>query len=167
MIVDMINDLEFDGGDQLFEFANVVASNLRRLADRFRSADLPVIYANDNFGKWQSNFHVQVDHCLSNDVRGRSVVKQLVPQDSDYFVLKPKHSAFYATTVDVLLDYLGIETIVITGMATDICVLFSANDALHARPFALHTPRLCRRQLRASLDGSIKADTASSQGRYS
>ena len=50
-----------------------------------------------------------MDHCLEAGVRGKPVVELLVPDDDDYFVLKPKHSGFFSTTLDILLDYLGRE----------------------------------------------------------
>jgi nicotinamidase-related amidase len=84
---------------------------------------------NDNFGRWRSDFHRIVAHCLEAGVRGRPVVEQLVPDETDYFVLKPKHSGFYNTTLELLLDYLRTETVILTGMATDVCVLFTAADA--------------------------------------
>ncbi len=142
LVIDVINDLEFDDGERLLQFALPMAKRLAALQNRFRVAELPVIYANDNFGKWKSDFRVQVDHCLQNDVRGKPIVELLQPHDEDYFVLKPKHSAFYATTLDVLLEHLQVERLVITGVATDICVLFSANDA-YMRDFDIAIPSDC------------------------
>lgn len=129
LIIDVINDLEFEEGDQLLPFALRMADRLAALKSHFHKHRLPVIYANDNFGKWKSDFRAQVDHCLQDNVRGRRVVELLQPEEMDYFVLKPKHSAFYATTLNVLLDHLEVRRLVITGIATDICVLFTANDA--------------------------------------
>src|SRR5690606_28428631 len=100
------------------------------------------IYANDNFGKWKSDFRFQIEHCLKGNVRGKPVVELLIPSDEDYFVLKPKHSAFYATTLDVLLNHLQIKRLVITGVATDICVLFTGNDA-YMRDFQVAIPADC------------------------
>ncbi|WP_237607564.1 cysteine hydrolase family protein [Roseimaritima sediminicola] len=142
LLVDVINDLEFDEGDQLLQFARPAAPKLRALAERFRGLGLPVIYANDNFGKWQSDFNAQVQHCLEEGVRGKPIVEQLVPHDEDYFVLKPKHSAFYGTTLEILLRSLTVETLVITGFATDICVLFTANDA-YMRDYKVVIPGDC------------------------
>jgi nicotinamidase-related amidase len=138
----MINDLEFDEGDQLLEFALPAAKQICRLKERFYRADLPVIYANDNFGKWQSDFHAQVEHCLQDGVRGQAIVRMLAPQSQDYFVLKPKHSAFYGTTLNILLRALTVQNLVITGLATDICILFTANDA-YMRDYQLSIPKDC------------------------
>ncbi len=142
LVIDVINDLEFDDGEKLFQFAMPMAERLATLQTRFRVAGLPVIYANDNFGKWKSDFRVQVDHCLEDDVRGKPIVELRQPHEEDYFVLKPKHSAFYATTLDVLLEHLKVQRLVITGVATDICVLFSANDA-YMRNFDISIPSDC------------------------
>ena len=95
---------------------------------------------NDNFGRWQSNFHTQVEHCLEDGVRGRELVEELRPEADDYFVLKPKHSGFFSTTLDILLEYLGAKTLILTGIAGNICVLFTANDA-YLRDFGLIVPR--------------------------
>ncbi|QEG41885.1 cysteine hydrolase family protein [Roseimaritima ulvae] len=142
LLIDVINDLEFEGGDKLLQLAKPMAERLAALRDQFRNAELPIIYANDNFGRWKSDFRVQVDHCLHGGVRGKPIVEMLQPLDEDYFVLKPKHSAFYATTLDVLLKHLEVKRLVITGMATDICVLFTANDA-YMRDFQVTIPADC------------------------
>ncbi len=142
LIIDVINDLEFDDGDKLLQFALPMAERLAELRQRFRDTGLPVVYANDNFGRWRSDFRVQVDHCLNEGVRGKPIVELLRPHDDDYFVLKPKHSAFYATTLDVLLEHLRVRSLVITGVAADICVLFTANDA-YMRDFDIVIPSDC------------------------
>ena len=99
-----------------------------------------MVYVNDNFGRWRSNFNAQVEHCLRDGVRGKPLVERLRPEEEDYFVLKPKHSGFFSTTLDILLDYLGVKTVILTGIAANICVLFTANDA-YMRDFHLIVPR--------------------------
>src|SRR4051812_40578420 len=103
-----------------------MAKNLVELKRRAKAAKIPAIYVNDNFGRWQSNFNNQVQHCLADGVRGQSLVELLRPEPDDYFVLKPKHSGFYSTSLDI---YLQVQTVIITGIAGNICVLFTANDA--------------------------------------
>src|SRR5205814_1566967 len=85
-----------------------------------RLAEIPAVYLNDNFGRWRSDFRAQVKHCLEDGVRGRPIAELLQPQADDYFVLKPKHSGFYSTALDILLDYLQVKTVILTGMATNI-----------------------------------------------
>ena len=101
-----------------------------------------MIYVNDNFGRWQSDVNKLVEHCLKDGMRGEPIVRLLKPDPDDYFVLKPKHSAFYSTTLDTLLDYLGARTLILAGFAGNICILFSANDA-YMRDFLLYVPEDC------------------------
>src|SRR5438874_328867 len=142
LLIDVINDLEFSEGDQLLRHALPMAERLLALTRRARDAGIPVIYVNDNFGRWRSDFNTQVEHCLKDGVRGREIVARLTPAEDDYFVLKPKHSGFFSTTLDILLDYLGVKTVILTGIAANICVLFTANDA-YMRDFSLVVPCDC------------------------
>lgn len=142
LIVDMINDLDWDGGDQVLEHALPAARNILALKRRAREAGVPVIYANDNFGRWRSDFREVVEHCLEDGVRGRPLAELLRPDPEDYFVLKPKHSAFFSTTMDTLLTYLGVKRVVVTGIAGDACVTITAMDAF-LRDFDLSVPADC------------------------
>ena len=142
LLIDVINDLEFDGGDALLEHALPMARQIAALKRRAKAAGVPAIYVNDNFGRWSSDFRKVVEHCLEDGVRGEPVARLLQPEADDYFVLKPKHSAFYATTLDVLLNYLGARTLIFTGVAANICVLFSVNDA-YMRDYDLIVPSDC------------------------
>ena len=139
LLIDWINDLEFPEGDQLLRTARPAAGRAAELKRRARAAKVPVIYVNDNFGRWQSNFNVQVEHCLEDGVRGKPLVELLKPDDEDYFVLKPKHSGFFSTSLDILLEYLRVKTLILSGLAGNICVLFTANDA-YMRDFHLVVP---------------------------
>jgi nicotinamidase-related amidase len=142
VVIDMINDLEFEGGERMLEPALAAAKRISALKKRARETRIPVVYANDNFGRWRSDFREVVEHCLRDDVRGRPLVELLLPEPEDYFVLKPKHSAFFSTTLDTLLGYLGASRLIITGIATEICVLFTALDA-YMRDFELYIPADC------------------------
>jgi nicotinamidase-related amidase len=119
-----------------------MAARLAELKRRAKTAGLPAIYANDNFGRWPSDFASQVRHCVDEPVRGQPVARLLLPEDDDYFVLKPKHSAFFATPLETLLTYLGANTLIVTGIATDSCVLFTAADAF-LRDFHMIVPEDC------------------------
>jgi nicotinamidase-related amidase len=142
LLVDTINDLEFDDGARLLRAALPMAKRIAALKKRAERAGVPTIYVNDNFGRWRSDFRRLVAHCLGENVRGRPIAERLVPDETDYFVLKPKHSGFYNTTLDLLLHHLQAETLIITGMATDVCVLFTAADA-YMRDYRLIVPRDC------------------------
>lgn len=129
LLIDVINDMEFEGAEALVEQAVPMAHRIARLKQAAKKERIPAIYVNDNFGRWKSDFRRVVEHCLHDGVRGEEVARILQPEDDDYFVLKPKHSAFFATTLDTLLTYLGASTVILTGIAGNICILFSANDA--------------------------------------
>jgi nicotinamidase-related amidase len=142
LLVDWINDLEFGGGERLFPQALAAAKATAALRRRARQAGVPVIYCNDNFGKWRSDFRSLLEHVLEDDVRGKPLAELLAPDKDDYFVLKPKHSAFHSTSLDVLLSHLGASTLILTGIAGNFCVLFTAQDA-YMRDFRLLVPRDC------------------------
>jgi nicotinamidase-related amidase len=142
LLIDVINYLEFDGGEALLTHAPPMAERLAALKRRAKHAGVPVVYVNDNFGRWQSDFAKLLDHCLGDGVRGRPLAARLRPEPEDYFVLKPKHSGFYSTTLDLLLRALKVKTLLLTGLTGDICVLFTANDA-YMRDFRLVVPADC------------------------
>jgi len=142
LLIDVINDFEFPDSDALLQQAIPMAKRIASLKRRARRHHIPAIYINDNFGQWKSDFRHIVEHCTNAKVCGAPVSKHLRPKKYDYFVLKPKHSGFYSTTLDVLLGYLRVDTLILTGVATNICVLFTANDA-YMRDYSLHVPRDC------------------------
>src|SRR5919202_793539 len=123
----------------------------------------------DNFGKWQSDFNKLLKHCLEEGVCGKPIAALLKPEEDDYFVLKPKHSGFFSTTLDILLDYLQVKTVILSGLTADICVLFTANDA-YMRDFNLIIPEDCvastdpeeNRHALEHMSRVLKADTRTS-----
>ena len=142
LLIDVINDFDFPEAGQLLEHALPVARRIAALKARARVAGVPIIYANDNFGRWRSDFRAQVEHCLAAESRGRQIAELLRPGDDDYFVLKPKHSGFFSTTLDILLRYLHVRTVILTGLAGNNCVLFTAHDA-YLRDLTLVVPEDC------------------------
>ena len=142
ILIDVINDMEFDEGEALFANALPAARSLARLRKRAKDAGVPVIYVNDNFGKWRSDFRQQLGHVLEDGVRGEPIAKLLKPDEEDYFVLKAKHSGFYHTQLDLLIDYLQVKTVILAGFATDMCVLFTASDA-YLRDLEIIVPPDC------------------------
>jgi nicotinamidase-related amidase len=105
-----------------------------------------VIYCNDNFGQWRSDFRDVIRRSARGGGRrgalDRELVAALEPREGDYFVLKPKHSAFHATALDLLLQHLGVRRLVLAGTATDSCIVCTATDA-HMREYAVCVPRDC------------------------
>ncbi|MDQ1640634.1 MAG: hypothetical protein QOF62_3973 [Pyrinomonadaceae bacterium] len=142
LLIDVINDFEFEGGEELLQLALPVGRNIAVLKQRAKQQRIPVIYVNDNFGKWQSDLNKIVSHCLEDGVRGEPFVKLVLPDEDDYFVLKPKHSGFYCTSLELLLEHTGARGLILAGIAGNNCVLFTANDA-YMRDFKLFVPADC------------------------
>jgi nicotinamidase-related amidase len=129
LLVDVINYFEFPDGEDVLRMALPIAPALAKLKQRARKAGIPVIYVNDNFGQWRSDAHKLVDYCLRPDCASQAFVRQLQPEPVDYLVLKPMHSAFYQTPLDVLLRHLGASSVILAGLATNSCILCTAHDA--------------------------------------
>jgi nicotinamidase-related amidase len=169
LLIDVINDLEFETGEQLLKYALPMAKKVATLKRRARQAGIPTIYVNDNFGKWQSDFKKILKHCLKDEVRGKPIAELLPPAEDDYFVLKPKHSGFFSSSLDILLEYLEVKTLILAGLTADICVLFTANDA-YMRDFNLLIPSDCVASSNAEdnkhalklMERVLKADTTPS-----
>jgi nicotinamidase-related amidase len=170
LLIDVINDLAFDGSEALVAHAQSMAAPLARLKRRATATGVPTIYINDNFGQWRSDFRRTVAHCTARSSPGRHVSRRLQPTARDYFVLKPKHSGFFDTTLDTLLETLRIRRVILTGMAGNICVLFTANDA-YMREYRIFAPADCivsntaadndyaLRQIKTVLKGNLAAST--------
>jgi nicotinamidase-related amidase len=142
LIIDAINDFEFENAEPLFAAALPAAQKLAAFKRRAKAAKVPVIYVNDNFGKWRTDFRKLLEHCLQDEVRGKPIAQLLQPDPDDYFVLKPKHSGFYSSVLPLLLDHLHAKLLLLAGFATDSCVLFTAIDA-YMRDLQIVIPKDC------------------------
>lgn len=142
ILVDVLNALRFEGSERFVPRALEVARRIATLKKRAQDARVPVVYVNDNAGRWRSDVAAVVQDCLGEDAPGREVTRLLLPGELDYFVMKPKHSGFYSTTLDTLLVYLRTRRLVIAGFSVERCVLFTANDAF-LRDYELYVPRDC------------------------
>jgi len=141
LLIDVINDFDFPEGEELLRLAMPVGRNIAALKKRAKAAGIPSVYVNDNFGRWQSDFKKIVSHCRTTS--GKEFVEMLLPdEDEDYFVLKPKHSGFYSTTLHLLITHFDSKNLILTGIAGNNCVLFTANDA-YMRDFKLFVPSDC------------------------
>jgi nicotinamidase-related amidase len=177
VLIDFINRLNFPEGRALLPLAIAAARRTAMLKRRARVRGVPVIYANDNFGKWRSQFSDLVAQCRDSRCKGRQLVTLLAPEADDYSVLKPRHSAFFDTPLEFLLDELGVDTLVLTGLATEQCVMFTAHDA-HIRKYRQWIPSDCvasalprekaaaLRHLEHVLRASTRPSTAADAVRY-
>jgi nicotinamidase-related amidase len=143
LILDMLSEFRFPDAARVLRGAKQAAPAIARLKTRAQRANVPVIYVNDTAGKWESDPRGFVERCKSPQARGRDVAEQIEPDLSrDYFMFKPKHSAFFGTPLESLLGQLGIRRLVLTGVTSDQCVLFTAMDA-HVREYQLVMPGDC------------------------
>lgn len=140
ILIDLINPLNFKGGIKLEPQAVKAAGHVAALKQQLKRLQVPAIYANDNFGNWRSDFRQLVATC--EHTPGRRLVSLLAPEADDLFVFKPRHSSFYQTPLMLLLQNLQVSRLILTGVTTDICVLFSAYDA-YMRGFELWIPSNC------------------------
>lgn len=142
LLIDVINDFDFPEGEQLLRLALPVGRRIAELKQRAIEAGIPSIYVNDNFGRWQSDFKKIIAHCKEETSKGKPFVELLLPDQDDYFVLKPKNSGFYSTTLDLLLTHLTAKNLILTGIAGNNCVFFTANDA-YMRDYKVFVPSDC------------------------
>jgi nicotinamidase-related amidase len=129
LFIDLLNHFEFPDGRQLLRQSIPVAGRLVKLKRRARRAEVPVVYVNDNFGQWRSDATKILEYCVREEAIGKEFVQEIAPDDEDYFVLKPMHSAFYQTPLDALLRYFGATSITLCGIATNSCIVCTAHDA--------------------------------------
>ncbi len=170
LIIDMMNEFAFDDAEKLFPAIEQTAAIIATLKQRLKSLGSPVLYVNDNFGKWRSDFRMLVDRCLENDGRGKRIAEVLRPDEDDYFVLKPKHSGFFATPLELLLRHLNVQHVILTGIAGDSCILYTAADA-YMRNFGVAVPADCivsidpeaNRSALEHMRETLKADTSLSK----
>lgn len=167
LLVDVINPFDFPGADALLERAARIGKSLVHLRRRAHAARVPVIYANDNFGDWRSEARRIVASCAMS--AGGAFVRSIAPTPRDYFVIKARNSAFYCTALQPLLESLKVKRLILGGLTTDNCVLFTAHDA-YLRGYKVWVPNDCvaaqsegdTRRALEQMKHAVKADTRES-----
>lgn len=142
LLVDFINPLAFDGAADIAEAAVEAARATARLKKQFHDDGACVIYVNDNFGQWRSDVSTLLKECKRVGGAAAELARLLAPSGVDLMILKPRHSGFYATPLDLLLEQLGAKDLIITGLATDYCVKCTAMDA-YVRGYRVAVPSDC------------------------
>jgi nicotinamidase-related amidase len=120
---------DFADADALAAAAARAAPSIGRLRRRCDKAGVPTVFVNDNQGRWRSDSPTIVARSAAATEIGSAIAAELAPGDKDYFVLKPKHSAFFATPLDLLLRHLRVRRVLVSGVAGDQCVLLTAIEA--------------------------------------
>lgn len=147
MLVDVMNDLVFPNNEELIGQAPRLGRTISKLKQRRRILGIPTIYVNDNRDKWRSDFKAVVAHGAKPGSAGWPLVELLLSSPDDYFILKPKHSAFHATPLDTILTHLKTRTVILTGLTTAACVLLTAGE-IYVRDLKLYVPEDCVAALR-------------------
>jgi nicotinamidase-related amidase len=140
LLIDLINTWGIADGARLMRRTHAGLAPIARLRAHAGRAGVPVVYVNDNFGQWRSDFKQVVAAARAAHGVAADIVAALAPGSDDYFVLKPRHSGFYATPLHLLLGTLGVRRLVLSGVAGDQCVLATAGDAL-VRGYEVVVPR--------------------------
>jgi nicotinamidase-related amidase len=139
LVIDAINPLDFPGGKAFARRAARTARSIARLAERARKAAVPVVFVNDNFGRWRSDMKALVKFVSQPGSAGQPLVEALRPTETDFVVLKSTLSGFYQTPLEAMLRQGQVTSVIITGFLTGNCVLFTAVDA-YMRDFKIIIP---------------------------
>jgi nicotinamidase-related amidase len=129
LVVDMISTWDFPDAEKLAPRAAAIAPHIAALKKRCTRVAIPTIYVNDNRDRWRSEFRAIAQLAAGESEFGAEIARTLGPGDDDYAVLKPKHSAFFATPFDLLLRHLQVRRLLVTGVATDLCIVMTAAEA--------------------------------------
>jgi len=149
LIVDMISTWDFPDADRLAPRAAAIAPRIGALKQRCARSGMPAIYVNDNRERWRSEFRAIARLAAEASAAGAAIARSLAPGDDDYAVLKPKHSVFFATPLDLLLRHLRVTRLVVTGVASDLCIVMSAAEA-RMRDYEVIVPGDCVAALTAT-----------------
>jgi ureidoacrylate peracid hydrolase len=144
LVVDMLNDFLKPGGKMVLEGGGVLIPPMRRLLTQARKAGLPVVYVNDSHRpglREDREFKKRSEHCIE-DTWGAAVIDEIKPKKKDFVVLKHRFSGFYDTDLDLTLKDLCIDTVIVMGVVTNICVRSTIHDAFF-RGYKVLVPRDC------------------------
>jgi nicotinamidase-related amidase len=128
LVVDVINDFKHDDGERLLQSFRARASRMAAAIASARASGIPVIYANDDGDRWNSDGPGYVRAVLENGA-DPNVLRELIPSQGDYFLLKHRYSAFDHTALDILLERLKVDRLCLIGSAAEGCVVQTVIDA--------------------------------------
>ena len=127
LLVDVVNDFEHEDGERLLESFRARHAGFVGALGRARAEDVPVVYANDNFGVWDGDAPGLVRRALEG--AGGELVEPIAPDEGETVVVKPRYSAFDHTPLELILRDLEVERLLLSGMSTEGCVAQTAIDA--------------------------------------
>ncbi|UXD21370.1 isochorismatase [Ignicoccus pacificus DSM 13166] len=129
LVIDMLNDFVRKEGKLYVPGSEEIIPNIKKLKEEFERRSLPVIYTNDShIPGVDKELQLWGEHAVRG-TWGAQVVDELKPSGRDFVVTKRRYSAFFQTDLDLLLRELGVDEVILTGVATNVCVLHTAADA--------------------------------------
>ena len=141
LITDMLNDFVNKGAALEVPTARTIIHNIKKEINRARKRHIPIIYCCDAHKDNDPEFKLWPRHAVKGTA-GADVIKQLKPHKEDYTVTKPSYSCFYKTSLDKLLKKLGITHLILTGVVTNICILYTTAEA-YMRGYKVTIPKNC------------------------
>jgi nicotinamidase-related amidase len=141
IVIDMLNDFVNKGASLEVPKARTIINNIKTEIFRARKHGIPIIYCCDTHKNNDPEFNLWPRHAVKG-TEGALIIKQLKPRAEDYIVAKTSYSCFYETSMDKLLKRLGRDHLIITGVVTNICVLYTAVDAC-MRGYKVTVPKNC------------------------
>jgi nicotinamidase-related amidase len=138
IVVDMLNRYEHEDAQPLIASVRRTLPAMRRLLERAREAETPIVYVNDNYGDWSAGRAELSEQALDGAVP--PIVEPILPEEEVAFLVKARHSVFFETQLDYMLRHQGVGRIVLIGQVTEQCILYSALDA-YVRHYSIVIPR--------------------------
>lgn len=129
LVIDMLNDFVLEGAPLEVPKGRETIPALKRRIEEARREGIPIIYICDNHDKDDKEFKVWPPHAISG-TEGAEIIKELQPEEKDYIMRKQRYSGFFKTNLDGLLKKLDVAELIITGLVTNICVLYTTADAV-------------------------------------
>lgn len=129
LVIDMLKDFVAEDGALSIADAKKIISNIKNVIEVARANQIPIIYICDSHRRDDKEFEIWPVHCVEG-TNGAEVIEELRPEAGDYIIKKQRYSGFFETDLDLRLKELGVEEVILTGVATNICVHYTASDAV-------------------------------------
>ncbi len=147
LIIDMLNDFVLKGAPLEVPRARAIVGNIKKQVNKARRGKIPIIYCCDSHSRNDREFGLWPPHAVRG-TRGAEIVDELKPRERDVIINKRTYSGFHRTTLDRTLKGLGARHLILTGVVTNICILYTAADA-YMRGYEVSVPEDCVAALRA------------------
>lgn len=129
LVIDLLEDFVYEGGKlYIGKAAKKVLPEAKKAIEKARSENIPVFFVCDNHREDDAEFDMFPPHCIRSS-KGAQIARELGQKPEDYIIYKRRYSAFFGTDLDLTLRELGVKELILVGVCTNICVLYTAADA--------------------------------------